>query len=182
MSCSCMLLRCHDISQSSKYSAADKRHSETSWLRQNFSSCLQKCLWEWKQITSHTKQVVFLLWKIDTNSIFKHFCVCTPESSFSEKNCLNEIGPRLGETICFFSWDLKFPLRIPIIQLSDLQAHYPFDQTYPCMLKDIHNKLIDRHTSSQLTEFTFLLSYPIYHPNLDMCRIILFLIFKCTKH
>lgn len=46
MSCTCMKLRCHNISQSSKYSAADNRYSETPWLGQNFSLCLQKCLCE----------------------------------------------------------------------------------------------------------------------------------------
>lgn len=46
MSCSHMLLRCHNISQSSTYSANDNRYSETSQLGQNFSSCLQKWLCE----------------------------------------------------------------------------------------------------------------------------------------
>lgn len=46
MSCSHMLLRCHNISQSSKYSAVDNRYSETSQLGQNFSSYLQKWLCE----------------------------------------------------------------------------------------------------------------------------------------
>lgn len=68
MSRTCMKLRYYNISQSSKYSAADIRYSETSWLEQNFSFCLQKCLCKWKQITSHTKQVFFLLWKTDTNT------------------------------------------------------------------------------------------------------------------